>query len=337
MPRKTIDKTIETVASTVDEYFRRGPIRGRIRLLWRGMREHHSTRAASAMAFDLFLAAIPMLALTGWLFGLVLRDNPAARDTLSLILNITPGQVHDVFLSQLGRFSAGVAPFAVAGSLWLASSAFHTVMTVFERALHAKPRPWIKKRLIALGCVLALILGFALSAWIIVTVAGGPAQLLFRTLDTLHVGPDRPGATRWLSLLMTAVAVTGLVAAFYRIAVNRPGVSRRIWPGAIVTVGMGALASYGFAVYARNLARYTVFYGSLAGMVVLLAWLWLCCMALLIGAELNAQLEGVERLTRAPDAPDASDSEPPSSEPISSSEPSSSSLGEPLQGARDNG
>ena len=64
-----------------------------------------------------------------------------------------------------------------------------------------------------------------------------------------------------------------------------------IWRGAITTVAIGSIASYGFASYARSLARYAVFYGGLAAVAVFMVWLWICCIALLLGVETNAEAE----------------------------------------------
>ena len=64
-----------------------------------------------------------------------------------------------------------------------------------------------------------------------------------------------------------------------------------MWPGAALAVAIGAIASSALAYYGQTLARFTLFYGSLAAVAVLLAWLWLWCAAMLLGAELNTQLE----------------------------------------------
>jgi membrane protein len=97
----------------------------------------------------------------------------------------------------------------------------------------------------------------------------------------------------------TAIAVLlafslASVAAFYRFAVEHPpGVARRAWPGAFVAVFTWLLVSWGFGQYVSSLGSYALFYGSLAAVAVLLVWFYLTSLALLVGAELNAQLEGV--------------------------------------------
>jgi membrane protein len=70
-------------------------------------------------------------------------------------------------------------------------------------------------------------------------------------------------------------------------------VKRRVLPGAVAAVALWMVISWAFGVYVSSLAEYAVFYGSLAAVAVLLVWLWLTSFAILVGAELNAQLEGL--------------------------------------------
>jgi membrane protein len=255
--------------------------------LWRGLGRHHMASNASAMAFDLFLAAIPMLALAGWLVAVVLRTDQRALGMTSLLLDLTPVEVYTLATRHLGRFSPGaVAPIAVLGSIWLASSAFHTLMSVFETAIGARRRAWWAKRMIAIGCVFAAIIVFAATGFVAVELAGGPSALLRLT--------EYSGSAlgRFLAAAFSIFSVTATLAAFFRIAVRRPDIERRVWPGAALSVGIGGLSSYLFGYYAQNLASFTLYYGSLTAVAIVLAWLWILCAALLVGAELNAQLEG---------------------------------------------
>jgi membrane protein len=279
--------------ATVD-FLDRGPARRGFYSLWKGMALHNAGRVASAMAFNLFLAAIPMLALGGYLAATLLRQSQDALDLMSLYMDLSPLEVHQIVQRHFKRFSGGaVAPVAILGSLWLASNAFYMLMSVFERAVRAAPRAWWKKRLIAIACVLATNLIFAATTVAAVAITGGPSKLLsfLRTGDEL-VGP----LERAVSIGVALLGATGALALFFRVAVNRPGLNRRIWPGAVATVALGGLASSAFAVYASSIQSFAVFYGSLAAVAIALAWLWIWCAALLLGAELNAQLEGGDRI-----------------------------------------
>lgn len=283
----------ETLRQNAVQVLDRRPLGRGLLSLWRGLRRHHAARNASAMAFDLFLAAIPMLALAGWMISVVLKRDQRALGTTSLLLDLTPAEVHLLATRHLERFLPGaVAPIAVLGSIWLASSAFHTLMSVFEVAIGAQRRAWWVKRLIAIGCVFAAITAFALTGFVAVQLAGGPATLL--RLVRAGEGIGAP-LGRVVAATVALLGATAALAGFFRVAVQRPDVERRVWPGAALTVAIGGLASYLFGYYAKHLARFSVYYGSLTAVAIVLAWLWIWCAALLVGAELNAQLEGGDR------------------------------------------
>ena len=146
--------------------------------------------------------------------------------------------------------------------------------------------------MIAFGCVFVALLATAFSGYVAVILAGGPAAIL----RFLGVADGGAGATLGsvLALLFALLTATTLLAAFYRVGVYRPGVRRRVWPGAVVTVVIGFFISAAFGYYVRELARFALFYGSLAAVAVMLAWLWLLCGVLILGAEINAELENEE-------------------------------------------
>lgn len=267
---------------------------------------------ASAMAFDLFLSLIPLLALAGWLLGILLSRNPEALRSVSSLLDVTPVQVHFVLENHLGRFAGGIAPLVAIVSVYMASNAFHTAMEVFENATAAARRSWWVKRAIALCCVFAVILALAATGLVAVALSGGPT----RTLMSLLGGAGIPLHARYVAYAVGATMGTAFLAGFFRIAVRHPGRQRHVWRGAALTVSLGVLASWGFATYLRTLARYTLYYGSLATVAMTLFWVYLWSVALLVGMELNAQLEQEER--RRMPRRDTRSIPPPSNLPASS-------------------
>jgi membrane protein len=273
----------------VRSYLEQGPLRRILLSLAQGMARHHAGRTASAMAFNLFLATIPMLALAGWLLTVVLHRDAESLTAASTLLELTPTDVRQIFDRHFGRFSVhAVAPIAVLGSVWLASSAFHTLMSVFETALYAERRSWYKKRLIALGCVAVAIPALGFNGSVAVMLSSGSSRIV-ETL--LGVPTENVLSGRLIAAAAAVGTLTALFAGFYYVAVKRPDVRRRVWPGAVVTVIIGSLASSALGYYGSTVAKFTLFYGGLATVAVALAWLWLWCAAMLLGAELNAQLE----------------------------------------------
>jgi membrane protein len=266
------------------------PFGHRLWLVARGLVTRDTLQAASAMAFDLFLAAIPMFALAGWLFAKMSQGSDAVLTSASLLVDLTPQEVRSLIWTQLGQFSvSAVAPLALLGALWLASSAFNTLMAVLEITVGAERRPWWKRRLIALACVVMAIVLFMASGTLAVALAGGPAALLH--FVAIGQVPLLDHASHFLLLALVLLIATALLAGFFRIAVIRPHVARRVWPGAIVTIAASGSASLGFAYYAHHLARFALFYGTLSAVAITLGWLWIMCLTLLLGAELNLQLE----------------------------------------------
>lgn len=230
-----------------------------------------------------------------------------------------------------GARVSSIAPVSVAIFLWLTSSGTHNLMDVFEVAAHATPRRWWKQRAIAVLAVGLALGSVSLTAWGLwaadeslhrreasevavpsaptasVPAASPSSSAASRASKPPHDGhaPSRqtrkPALTRtherWERLIagivMMAVGFAGL-AVFYRYAVEHPaGIHRRALPGAATAVVSWLIVSWAFGAYVISLGTYAVYYGSLAAVAVLLVWLYLSSLALLLGAEVNAYLEGV--------------------------------------------
>jgi uncharacterized BrkB/YihY/UPF0761 family membrane protein len=274
------------------------------------------------MAFNFFLSVVPLLVLVGFVLGHFIRQN-GVDELMGPFLETVPAASADIIRKELERLAgtsaaSSVAPLSIVGFLWLTSAGIHHMMDVFEGVARAAPRSWWKQRAMALGAVVAGLLAVCVTTWVILEADAQlhahdatPTQgehaehlrLFARTspaveTTTTHVSRGREPASprherkRLLARLhatwenyvgigvMLAVGLAGL-AAFYRYGVEHPtGVRRRAWPGATVAVVTWLLVSWGFGNYVISLGKYAVYYGSLA---------------LLLGAEVNAQLEGVER------------------------------------------
>ncbi|HEX2731769.1 MAG TPA: YihY/virulence factor BrkB family protein [Polyangiaceae bacterium] len=261
-----------------------------VRDVYKNFVRHDGLQLASAMAFDLFLALVPLLALGGWATSRVVGADATALQNVSLWLDVAPTDVQRIIEQHTNRMRGqAVAPLVLLGALWLGSGAFATVMAGFEKTSPSDPRPWWVRRAIAMLCVPCFLAALVLSAWLalhVVGVAAVDALPRFVFMKEIEVNT---AAT--IGLLVSVVFVTLLIAAFFRVALRRDVPRRCVWPGTMLALGIGSSASYGFAVYAGTLAQYAVYYGSLAAVAVLMAWLWICSVALLLGAELNVFLE----------------------------------------------
>lgn len=266
----------------------------------RGLFKHHAFDHAATMAFYFFLGSIPLLVFAGLLVGTIV-EREGAEELSRPLYRVMPKIASDFIRGELTRIAdtstLTAAPLSMFGFLWLTTNGVHNLMDVFEILVHARPRPWLKQRLIAVVWVVAGLGGIAAMTWIVLLVNGAASglsahhfpALVHRIGNFLAQGWQRVGVL----LVFVAMVASGL-AVFYRTAVvHPPGIRRHVWTGTLVALLLWGLVSWAFGAYVMTIAHYAVYYGSLATVAVILLWLYLTSLALVVGAEVNAHLEGM--------------------------------------------
>lgn len=263
---------------------------------WKSFQANRGTMSAAALAFYWFLAIFPaMIAVVGFL-GLVQASPsflPAVRDGISTLL---PGNAADVLIEAITnaqRGSAGaslfVALLGLAVALWSASSGMVGLQEAMDVAYGIpESRRFVKKRAMALVLVLATgVLGGLACALL---VFGDPIGEMVR--DAFPVGDLFLVVWNVIRWIGTLVALTTLFALFYFLGPNREDPSWKwVSPGGLLATAIWILASLAFSFYVSSFGSYGETYGSLAGVIVLLLWLYLTGLAVVLGATLNAELE----------------------------------------------
>jgi membrane protein len=241
--------------------------------------QHHALIFASAIAFDAFLSLVPLAAFGGMVMHLLHESGDVL---ISPMLRASPQAVRDLVDGAVTRLSgndaAVIAPVSIAAFIWVSSAGISTAMSVFETMFHSPPRPWWWRRGIAMICVVA-----------------GVAMVAAVTSITVGIGMLSYEAGALVAIVFPTATLIGMLVAFFRIAVRRGPVftRRRVIPGVLLTVILWAILSALFSFYVSTLSRYATLYGGLAAVAIFLFWLWLLALALLVGGELNAQLDGV--------------------------------------------
>jgi membrane protein len=312
----------------------------------RGMWTYRALDSAASMAFNFFLSLIPLMVLVGFMLGHLVRTN-GVEAFMAPLLDTLPASSAELVGHELQRMAGArpgsVAPLSALTFFWLASSGVHHMMSVFEKSVQASPRRWVKQRGLALGCVVAGLAMVGLTSWGIfeidatlhqdaprmpkLSISWSGSSGAARSPWDQGVGRqedrairaerkkkiDRVVHQRWENLAALGFAMlvgVSCLAAFYRYAVEHPpGHRRRAWPGAWAAFAAWLAVSWAFGNYVISLAGYAVYYGSLAAVAVLLVWLYLTSLSLLLGAEVNAILEGVRDAPR----PNATSLAPPPS------------------------
>jgi membrane protein len=267
---------------------------------------------ASALAYSTFLA-LPsaLLVLTG-AFTLVASPSDI-RTVTDRIGDVAPEEAVTLLQDSLARLDAQpgssvvmvIVGFLVA--LWSTTSAMTTFMTGVNTVYDVdESRPFVRKRAVALGLVVAAVVAFVAVFGLLVL---GP-QLAGLVAD--HTGGWATWvwwAGQWPVLLLV------LLGVFATMLYWAPNVDQPRWswvsPGAVFAVIVWLVASGLFAVYTSQFGSYNKAWGSFASVIVMLTWLWLSGIALLLGAELNAEIERSRQLRQGRPAERALQAEQP--------------------------
>jgi membrane protein len=256
---------------------------------------NNGTMLASALAYSSFFAIPAVLLLAVGLFTLIVGP-----DTITTLMghfnHVMPAQATSLLGGSLHRLdrhpATGVVMTVVGGllALWSTTGAMTAYMTALNLAYeHKDKRNFLKKRLVAVQMVVAIGVAFLLVAALLIF---GPSLEAF---VAGHAG-RAAGAVGWIWWIATwPILLLGLVAAFSTLLHLGPDVPRRRWhfitPGSVLATVIWLAVSGLFAVYTASFSSYNKTWGSLAAVIVMLTWLWLAAIALLLGAEVNAQTE----------------------------------------------
>jgi YihY family inner membrane protein len=222
----------------------------------------------------------------------------AGQGTIQTLLanlgQVAPGSVNQILKDAIGnlqqtRGSAGVlALVGLAVALWSASGYIAAFMRA-SNAIYDVPegRPIWKTLPIRLGVTVVVMVLLAVSA-VAVVATGGVAERLGRLLGIGKTAVAAWNILKWPVLLLI---VSFMFALLYWASPNARQGFRWVSPGGILAVVVWVLASVAFAIYVANFGSYNKTYGSLASVIIFLVWLWLSNTAILLGAELNAELE----------------------------------------------
>jgi membrane protein len=175
-------------------------------------------------------------------------------------------------------------------ALWSTTGAMTSYMTAINLAYERKDgRSFLRKRVVAVQLVAVIGIAFLLVA--VLLIFGPPIERFVAS----HAGPVA-GAVGWIWWIAEwPILVVGLLAAFATLLYLGPDVAHPRWrfitPGSVLATIIWLAASGAFALYTSAFGSYNKTWGSLAAVIIMLTWLWLAAIALLLGAEINAEAE----------------------------------------------
>ncbi len=270
------------------------------RRTWREINDDDVFGLAAQLSYYFFLALFPALLFLLALASFFPLTNLTEDVSRALGPFVSP-QVLGLIQEQMRRLAenqdGGLLTFGVAGALWSSSAALVSIVGALNKAYDVEEgRPWWKVRLTAisltLGAALFIIIAFSL-------VLGGPALA-----DWLSERTGWGAPFKWAWLIVQWPLVFALVSlAIGLVYYFAPDVEQDwVWitPGAVAATILWLLSSLAFKLYVANFTDYEGSYGSVGVVIVVLLWFYVSGIAILAGAELNAEIEHASPYGKAP-------------------------------------
>jgi membrane protein len=246
---------------------------------------------AAALTYYAVLSVFPGLVVLTAAVGLLGPD--ATRTLIDSINSVDFGQGRELLVGAIKNAHTAAGPLAIVGlvgALWAASG----YIGGFIRANNAvygvvEGRPLWKTLPLQIGLTIGMMVALAASAFGL-AVSGPIADQLGRRVGLGSTGLLIWGIAKWpVIVILVSVAICLLYWAAPNVRQPKP---RFLWltAGSVLAVVLWLAASVGFGVYVANFASYNKTYGSLAGVIVFLVWLWISNLAVLLGAAFDAEL-----------------------------------------------
>jgi membrane protein len=247
---------------------------------------------AAALSYYFLFSLFPTLLFLTSLLGVLPIPNLMDR-LLGYVDQLLPPDagslVHKTLGEIVGGAHGGLLSIGAVAALWAASGGIASMMNALNVAYDVEePRPWWKRRLIAIGLTLALGV-FTLGSLLLMVFGGAIGRFLGNV-----VGLGDLAVMIW-NVVQWPVAVGLLVVGIALVYYAAPAVEHKKWywvtPGSLFATIAWIAASIGLRFYVTHFADYNATYGSIGGVILLMLWLYLGGLVLLVGAEINSEIE----------------------------------------------
>jgi membrane protein len=262
------------------------------RRLWQESQKDEILGRAAQLSYYVLLALFPALIVLTALMGLLSVQNymPELMSYLRTVLPSDALSMVERFLEQVAKGSgANILSFGGLGALWASSSGVTAIMEALNIVYDVEedPRPFWKVRLIAIVLTIGLA-GFVIVSAALVLygehIAGWVAS---------WVGYGEFFTKAWM-IMQWPVVVTLMLTVVACVYYFCPAIEqdwRWVSPGSVFAVCLWLVVSLGFKAYVDNFGNYNAVYGSIAGVIVMMLWLYMSGIVLLLGGEINAEIE----------------------------------------------
>jgi len=281
--------------------------------LWAEISDDDVWDAAAQLGYYFLLALFPLLIFVLSFVALV-PNVDLVQSMLATLRSVMPAQAYDLLGHEIERIlkssGGGLLTFGMLGTIWAASSGVVSLVGTLNRAYEVKEdRGFVRLRVTAITLTLVLV----------VLLISGAAMLTMG--DTIAEWTAAWLGLSWVTKIVGTVInyALGLILLFAALEVVYyfgPNLKDQKWhwitPGSVTGVGLFVVASVGFSLYLRYNDTYSVTYGSIGAVIVLMLWLYLLGLSIVIGAEVNSEIAKAADERGRADAPDGEIGDRPS-------------------------
>jgi membrane protein len=281
--------------------------------VWSEIKKDEVFGRAAQLSYYFLLALFPLLIFLTSFIGVVIGSGTGLRHSLFNYLGqVMPAaalQLVETTISEIANASGGgKISFGILAALWAASNGMGAITQALNVAYDVnETRPWWKQRLVAVGLTIALSL-LIITALVMVLYGGRLADAVAG-----HFGFGNAFTMIW-KVLQWPIVLAFMLISFALIYYWAPDLRDQAWmwvtPGSVIAVAVWIVVSFGFRFYLHFFDSYSKSYGSLGAVIVLMLWLYLTGVAVLIGGEINSEIENAAAKKGAADAKRKGEKEP---------------------------
>jgi membrane protein len=303
-----------------------------IKRVWAEIQQDDVLGRAAQLSYYFLLALFPLLIFLTSIIGIVLGTGSGLRQSLfSYLAEVMPPSAFQLIESTMLEISktstGGKLSFGLLAALWAASNGMGAITEALNTAYDVKEsRPWWKNRLQAIALTASLSV-LIITALLLVLYGGRIVEILSANFDFGSAFVMTWKIAQW------PIVLAFMLLAFALIYYFAPDLREQKWtwvtPGAVLGVALWLLASFGFRTYLHFFDSYSATYGSLGAVIILMLWLYLTGVSVLVGGELNAELEHVAATLGVTGAKAKGEKEPNEGVPAQASTSGQAELSQP--------
>jgi membrane protein len=284
-----------------------------LKRVWHEMNADDVWGRAAQLSYYFLLALFPLLLVMMALLGIFADKSVELRESLiGYLSQVMPSSAGDLVKTTVQGVTkssgGGKVSLGILATLWAASNGMGAISETLNTAYNVKEsRPWWKTRLVAVGLTVALA--------VLIIVALALLLYGFEIADAIAgwAGLSDAFKITW-KIVQWPIVLFFILLAFNLIYYFGPDLKEQGWkwvtPGAIIGVGLWLLVSFGFKTYLKYFNSYSATYGSLGALIIMMLWFYFTGLAILIGGEVNSEIENVAAKAGDPEAKEKGEKAP---------------------------